>query len=175
MTVNHFFIFVALVMAGIFFGFRPVASVEPNHKEIAQLDLNTFTIYEMDEKGLIHILHGSEGLRFTDRYEVHDIAFIDNSGEVGKEMTADFGRARAETVELRGNVLIRQGDGSEVRTEKIHYDKAKRLVTSDTRFTLKQDGNRATGERLLYRLDDGHIEAKNITAFYTLPEEGETK
>ena len=93
MTVNHFFVAIALVMAGIYFGFRPVTFEETRHGEIAQLDLNGFTIYEMDEKGLIHILHGKEGLRFADRYEVHDIAFIDSSEALSKELTADFGRA----------------------------------------------------------------------------------
>jgi LPS export ABC transporter protein LptC len=175
MTINHFFVIVALVMAGILFGFRPVSVEQPDQKEIAQLDLNSFTIYEMDQNGLVHILHGREGLRFADRYEVHGIAFIDNSEQISKEMTAEFGRAREKSLELQGDVIIRQSDGSEVRTDEIFYDRTKRLVTSDSRFTLKQNGNRATGERLSYRLDDGHIEAKNITAFYTLPEEGEKK
>lgn len=175
MTVNHFFVAIALVMAGIYFGFRPVTFEETRHGEIAQLDLNGFTIYEMDEKGLIHILHGKEGLRFADRYEVHDIAFIDSSEALSKELTADFGRAREKTVELKGNVLIRQSDGSEMRTEEVLYDKTKRLATGSGRFALKQGDNRATGEGFSYRLDDGHIKARKITAFYTLPQERSKK
>lgn len=175
MTVNHFFIVVALILAGIFFGFRPVTSEAPQTGEIAQLDLRDFTVYELDEKGLIHVLHGAQGQRFADRYEVRGIAYVDNSEAVTKEMSAEFGRAREATVDLVGNVVIRQNDGSEVRAEDISYDKEQRLITSQSRFTIRQGGNRASGEGLYYKLDEGRIRANNISAVYTIPEEREKR
>jgi LPS export ABC transporter protein LptC len=173
MNVNTFFSITAVLLVVMFLAFRPVSLEKPDEKEIAELDLQSFTIYELDRNGLVRMMYGDQGQRFKEkRYEVKNIAYTDSKSGMTQDMTADFGEYRRDTIMLEGHVQIRRSDGLEIKTEKASYSQAKGIVKTDGPFLMIQSPYTAEGENLVYHTENGHIVAETIKANYRLPEQG---
>jgi LPS export ABC transporter protein LptC len=173
MSVNTFFPIVALLLVIMFLAFRPMTVEKPDGQEIAELDLQTFTIYELDREGLVRMMYGDEGQRFKNkRYEVKSIAYSDAQAELTQDMTADFGEYRRDTMILTGNVQIRRSDGLEITADKASYNQDKGVVKSHGPFKMTQAGNAASGSNLIYETASGHINAKTVNVNYKISEQG---
>lgn len=172
MNANLLFAVSALLLAGMYLFFKPISVERPQNKEVAQLDLQTFTIYELDRGGLIRVMYGDEGKRFADRYEVTNIAYSDSRDEVTQDMTADFGTYRGDTVTLTGHVLVRRSDGADIKAEKASYNQETGIIKSYGPFYMVQNGNSARGRDLVYDMNTHHVKAKSITASYLMPNQG---
>jgi len=70
------------------------------------------------------------------------VSFFNDSGEFQSMLTALEGEMsqRSEDMIARGNVVVR-GSGSTIRTEELHYDPRRNLVTSDKPTEINQQGN----------------------------------
>ncbi|MDX1294988.1 MAG: LPS export ABC transporter periplasmic protein LptC [Sulfurimonadaceae bacterium] len=173
MTVNKFFPIIALLLVVMFFAFRPITVEKPDSTEIAELDLQSFTIYELDRNGLVRMMYGDEGQRFKQkRYEVKNIAYTDSRGKFTQDMTADSGEYRLDTMTLTGNVQIRRSDGLEITADAASYNQHKGVVKTSGPFHMSQSGSSATGNNLVYHTESGHVKAKTIKANYQMPEQG---
>ncbi len=172
MTIHSFLLLVTALLAGIYLFFRPMEVERPDDRELAQLDLRAFTVYELDKNGLIRMMYGDNGQRYKDRYEVRDISYTDSSNALTQDMTADYGTYRDEEMELKGNVIIRRSDATDVMSEFVSYDKSKNIVRSDGPFVMLRPDTRIDGEGLVYNMAEGHATAKKMTVNYTIPEQG---
>lgn len=75
------------------------------------------------------------------------VSFFNDSGEFQSMLTALEGEMsqRSEDMIARGNVVVR-GSGSTIRTEELHYDPRRNLVTSDKPTEINQQGNVIRGQ-----------------------------
>jgi hypothetical protein len=173
MTINHFFGLIAMILAGTYLFFKPDVIKTPDYREIAQLDLKNFTLYEMDRSGLTRKLQGKQGRRFSDRYEVTGVTFVDTTGTLRKEMESGAGRSTADTLTLYDGVLIRRSDGSVVRADTVTYDKAHKQITGNDGFDIVYGPHRFSGTNLRYDMEHGILKADNIAATYRLDAQGD--
>lgn len=168
MNVNLFFFIVGLGLLSIFLFFRPM-EIEKNEKEeIALLDLNQFTVYELGQGGLQSIMKGSTAERFEKRYEVHDANYTDNSQAYIQNMRSDFARYEGKEIYLEQNVRYERVDGLRFLSNEAHYDQKSGIASTKGSFTLLQHGDRVKGRGLHYHSSSGHIKAKQVSGTFTI-------
>ena len=173
MNVNFFFTALALLLAGLYFFIRPIDVERGADQEVPQLDLQRFTIYELDREGLKRIMFGEQGQRFgSSRYIVHNIVYSDRRDEVTQDITAREGKYYRDILTLTGSVAIDRSDGVKIRGEKMAYDQARNVIRSYGDFNITQGPNRVTGIDLIYLTEKGHGKAAQIEAIYELNQEG---
>lgn len=75
------------------------------------------------------------------------VSFFNDSGEFQSMLTALEGEMsqRSDDMIARGNVVVR-GSGSTIRTEELHYDPRRNLVTSERPTEINQQGNVIRGQ-----------------------------
>lgn len=75
------------------------------------------------------------------------VTFFDEAGEFQSMLTALEGEMsqRNDDMIARGNVVVR-GPSSTIRTEELHYDPQRNLVTSDKPTEILQQGNVIRGQ-----------------------------
>ena len=172
MTVNTFFVLVVLLLAGIFFIFKPM-SVRPEEKtEVAQIDLVNFTTYELDENGLRNVMSGSHGWRYTNRYEILDINFTDKTKNYLQKMSADFGNYQDDVVNLVGDVRYKREDGLAFMSEEATYEQKRSTASTKGEFVIVQGSDWVRGRALVYNSAAGTAKAKDIHAGYVIREKG---
>jgi LPS export ABC transporter protein LptC len=75
------------------------------------------------------------------------VSFFDDAGTFQSMLTALEGEMNQRTDDMiaRGNVVVR-GSGSVIRTEELHYDPRRNLVTSEVATEINQQGNVIRGQ-----------------------------
>lgn len=103
-------------------------------------------------QGVKKALMVAEQLQFYNRAgkvygDTIQVSFFDDTGEFQSMLTALEGEMsqRTEDMIARGNVVVR-GSGSTIRTEELHYDPRRNLVTSDVPTEINQQGNIIRGQ-----------------------------
>ena len=172
MNVNHFFAAAAFLLVGIFVLIRPMEIERPADQQIPELDLKTFTVYELDREGLVRVMFGDEGQRFKERYEVKNIAYSDSRGSVTQDMTARNGTYENGIVTLSGDVLIRRSDGLDIKSEEASYDQKNGIVRSHGPFNMVQGSNYAQGRDFIYYTNQNRVKAVSVKASYKMPDKG---
>ncbi len=173
MNATAFFTLIALILSGIFFFFKPMEIKELEHKEIAQLELTNFTLYELTENGLKTTLSGLKGERFSDRYESEQISFTDTSKEYTQNMTADYGVYHENVVYLSGNVHYGREDGLEFTSDEASYRQDDATIRTEGSFSISRDSDHFSGRKLLYDSKKEHISAEDIRSSYTITDKKE--
>ena len=91
MNINYFFLFFSLTLAIILFVFKPIEVKQRISAEIPLFTISTFTMHEMDKKGLATYMNGETASRYANRYEVKKMDYTDNSKEYIANMKSDNG------------------------------------------------------------------------------------
>ena len=172
MTVNTFFIAVALILLSILFFFRPMSVKSEEKTEVAQIDLVNFTTYELDQNGLKNVMSGSHGWRYTNRYEIFDVNFTDNTKQYIQKMAADFGRYQNSVIDLVGNVHYRREDGLAFVSNEATYDQNRSTASTKGEFKIVHNNDWVEGKALVYNSEAGTVNAKEIEAHYLIREKG---
>lgn len=154
----------------ILFLFKPMAIKQHVFKEVPLFTISNFTMHELDQKGLVTLMNGSNAARFTDRYRVEEMDYTDNSKEYMANMKANSGVYKNEVVHLNGDILYVREDGLTFETQKAVYNKKTAIATADGNFVLYRGANRVTGEKLKYNNSLEKIESKNVNAIYKFEE-----
>ena len=176
LNANYFFIIIALILASILLFFKPIALKKSLHegKEVPALELHDFTLYEVGLGGLKDIMIGKDGFRYADRLEVNDINYTDSSRKLQNNLLADFGvYDNKELITLKGNVRYYREDGMHFKANKTIIDQKKETMHTVGSFTLSKASDNVVGENLFYDTKKSQSRAKDVTAYFTLPEEGE--
>jgi len=168
-SANYFFITVAFLLAAILYFFKPMEMEERIEKEVAQLELHNFTLYEIGVDGLKDIMIGRNGLRFEDRIEIKDIDYTDSTRSLQNNIQADFGRYNnRDIITLEGNVRYYREDGLTFSSDRAVIHQKEETIDVDGPFTLHKDGESAVGTNLFYDSKNGLSKAKNVTGIFEL-------
>ncbi len=170
MTVHHFYLFITLLLAAIYLLFKPMDVQLNDSEEVAQLELENFQLFELNTQRLKTVLSGSEGKRFSDRYEVYDVNYTNNTEESIENMVASYGLYKGETLALENDVHYRRDDGVNFTCNKAEYNKVTSVIQTVGPFTLWQYENRFSGTDLLYYSKQGKVSADDVTGIYTITE-----
>ena len=173
MTVNTFFVLVVLLLAGIFFIFKPMSVKSEEKMEVAQIDLVNFTTFELDENGLRNVMSGTHGWRYTNRYEILDINFTDKTKDYLQKMSADFGNYQDDVVSLVGDVRYKREDGLAFMSNEATYEQKRSTASTEGEFKIIQNGDWVEGRALVYNSAAGTVNAKEIRANYVIREKGQ--
>ncbi|MEA1891625.1 MAG: LPS export ABC transporter periplasmic protein LptC [Campylobacterota bacterium] len=172
MSINIFFISIFTLLLIIFFGFKPLDIKPQEFLDVPVFQIKTFTLHELNKKGLITLMKGDEALRYTDRYRVKGLDYTDNSRKYIANMRADNGvyRDQESTLDLDGNVLYNREDGLIFKTDEASYNKKTSIANTKSNYVLYRDTNIVTGNNLEYNNQLNKIKSKNIVAKYQLQE-----
>ncbi len=168
-SANYFFITVAILLAAILYFFKPLKIEERIEKEVAQLELRNFTLYELGVDGLKDIMIGRHGFRFEDRIEIKDIDYTDSTRSLQNNIQADFGRYNnKDIITLEGNVRYYREDGLKFRSNRAIIHQKDETIDAAGPFTLHKNGESAIGTDLFYDGKNGLSRAKNVTGIFEL-------
>jgi len=134
----------------IFFLFEPLNVKKQNFIDIPQFDLANFTLYELDTKGLTTYMIGDKSIKYSNRYEVENMDYTDNSSKLIANMKANNGLYKNDIVDLEGDVVYTREDGLEFITEKIVYNKKTGVANTNKEFIMLRDDNKVVGTSLIY-------------------------
>lgn len=168
MNINLFFVAIFAALGMIYIFFSPMKLQEFDKKEIAQLELVNFTIYDHDTKGLKSVLHGQKGYKYEDRYEVKDINYTDHTREYLAHLQADFGRYKESVIDLKGDVVYKRADGLTFETDKASYNQKTAVFQAPNRYTFYKNDDKITGTKLFFDSKENHVQSKQITAIYQI-------
>lgn len=166
MNINLFFITLIALLLSVFIFFKPIEVNVPDHKEIAQLELKNFQIYEVEEKGVKSILEGEMGQRFENRYEIRDVTFKDTSKTYMEVMHADHGRYQDDKVYLNQNVTYARADEMTFKSDEAMYDINNSLVTTEGSFIMSAKRNYFKGHKLKFNTKENTMLAQKVSGSY---------
>ncbi len=172
-SVNYFFIFIALVLASILLFFKPMPIKETleDGAEVAELELRNFTLYELSTDGLKDIMIGHYGFRYGDRTEVEEIDYTDSIGDQRNNLQADYGvYNNKDLITLEGNVRYYREDGMRFKSDVAVIDQINETITAVGPFSMDRDEDNVVGTDLFYDSKKGLSNAKDVTGFFTLTE-----
>lgn len=170
MNINHFFLMIFSGLLMIFFLFKPMEITEQKHGEIAMFQIENFLLHELNPTGLITLIKGEEGKRFTNRYEVDKIDYTDNSKEFKANMLANFGIYKNEIVTLSGDVDYTREDGFRFTTQEVVYERLASVATTKVPYKATMGKNIVIGTWLQQNNTKNTTLSKNINAIYFIEE-----
>lgn len=168
MNINLFFIAIVMLLMSVYVFFKPLKIDVPDHKEIAQLELKNFQLYEIEEKGVKSILEGDIGERYVNRYEVSNVTFKDTSKEFIEVMHADHGRYQNDNVYLNRNVIYAQDGGITFKSDEAQYDINNSLVTTQGAFIMSMNSGTFKGHKLKFNTKENKMLASRVSGYYNL-------
>jgi len=166
MKLTHFFVLLLLFSISLFVFLKPQELSHLNGKEIAQLEIEDFIVYELTKKGVESVLSGTIGRQYSAYYEVENVHYIENKNRLDEHLYADRGRFEKNIAYLNDNVRYFREDGLSFESSKAIYDTKKELLHVPTSFILTQNENVVYGNELHYNTKTGKIRAQNIDASY---------
>lgn len=153
--------------------FKPLNFKQQTFVDVPLFSLTSFTMYELNAKGLITLMSGDEAVRYADRYTVKLIDYTDNSQEYIANMKANNGIYKDEIVYLDGDVVYYREDGLTFETQKAVYNKKTSIAQADGSYVIYMDKNRVIGKELKYNNSLEKVSSKDVTAKYQLKERSE--
>ncbi len=168
MNINTLILVIGVLLGSIFVFFKPLSIKQPSKKEIAQLELRDFTMYEFDTKKLVDIATGEKALRYKEKDLLYDFVFNDNTDDGLVSLSANKGKYQYDTIDLKGEVLYTKSDGVEFRSEHVFYNRKKGYAKSDVPYVAYMGKNSVKGRTLYYDLKKDLIRSKNIFAIYNI-------
>lgn len=170
MNVSIFFIFITAMLAAIYIFFSPMKISMNDQKNVPQLELSHFTIYDLDEKGLKSIFKGTSGLRYTNRYLVDDVNYTDDSKKDLVHITSAHGEFQDNLINLQGNVIYTRDDGLVFKSNEASYNQVTGVFKTDGKYISYKNNDKITGRKLNYNSKTKNATSENIVALYQLNE-----
>ena len=167
MNINMLLLLLGVVLGSIFLFFKPLhIVVAKSNKEIPQAELRNYTLYELDTTKMIDLMQGSEALYFKNKEILKDFVFIDNSHKELMTLSAKEGQSKHFLIELQKDVRYTKGEGFELKTQHLLYDRKKGIVWNDVAFVVEMNGSVFQGSKLYYDLNKRIFKAKNVEIIY---------
>jgi LPS export ABC transporter protein LptC len=172
LSINTFFVLIAIGLLMIYVGFKPQYIAEQNFDDVPLFELDSFVLHELNQEKLITIMKGSETKRYSDRYSVTNISFTDNSEELLANIRADSGlyRDKDNIIDLVGNVIYNREDGLVFESQEAIYDKKTAIARTQKDYIMYRDKDSVIGTSLVYDNANGRVKSKNVVAKYQIKE-----
>lgn len=166
MSINIFFIVILGFLMAMYGYFNPNYIEKRDTKEIAKVQLQSFTLYEVSQNGIEYILEGDQGLRYDDRYEITSAKFSDNTKHFLQFIGAHKAYYRDDTISLSDGVFFEREDGLKFSSDEGVYNTKTSLVTIQGPFAITQKNNHFEGENLHYNTMLDTLSADKISGSY---------
>ena len=170
MKLNIFLVLISSLLLAILLVFKPLDIKQQKFVDVPQFKLLSFTMYELDTNGLVTLMSGTQGIKYSNRYVVNNIDYTDNSKEYVANMKADHGVYKNEIVKLNGDVRYVREDGLIFESQEATHNKKTSISNTDGDFTIYQNDNIVVGTKLVYNNIKDKIKAKNVNGKYQLKE-----
>lgn len=168
MSINLFFLLLVGLLMGMYGYFTPDYTMLDKNKEIPQIELSNFTLYEISQKGIDRILEGDEGKKFETRYVITSAKFSDNTKTLFHSIRSDHANYQNDLLKVDGNVHYVRQDGLEFRSKEGTYDANRSLIQTQGSFVITQQANRVTGTTLKYNTKQDTVSADRVCGIYQL-------
>jgi len=170
MNINIILTFIASILAFIFFYFKPIHvqhSAAP--KDLAQVEIHNFTLYQFDTQKLVDETLGKVGKIFPHRYEMYQFDFLDNSNGSLVHLSAQKGTYKKDILYVNDDIEYSTEDGLNFQTQELQYLRKKGIVRNKSKFFVQyQDKHKMYGEKLYYNIDSKRFHSQNTTIIYFL-------
>jgi LPS export ABC transporter protein LptC len=170
MNINFFFIVISSILLMILLLFKPLDFKQQAFVDVPMFSLSSFTMYELNNKGLITLMIGDEAVRYADRYTVKLIDYTDSSKDYIANMKANNGVYKDDIVYLDGDVVYYREDGLTFETQKAVYNKKSSIAQADGKYVFYMEKNRVIGRELKYNNSLERVQSKDVIAKYQLKE-----
>lgn len=168
MNINLFFLLVAVGLSAILFGFKPIKVKEQEFIDVPVFNVVAFTMYELNEQGLVTLMSGTEGTKYSNRYVVNDVDYTDNSKEYIANIKANKGIYKNDIATMNGDVVYFREDGLAFESQEVIYNKKTSITRSDGDYVLYQNNDKVIGNFLVYNNNKDLIDSKNVTVKYQI-------
>ncbi|MFY9141380.1 LPS export ABC transporter periplasmic protein LptC [Sulfuricurvum sp.] len=168
MSINIFFVLILGLLLGMYGYFAPNYVPQQEKREIPKIQLMDFTLYEISNKGIDHILEGKEGKKFDERYTVTSGKFSDNTKSLFQSIRSDNVVYQYDILNLTGNVYYSRADGLEFHSDEGTYDTNNSVIQTQGSFVITQNANRIDGEKLNYHTGQKTVTANQVRGSYQL-------
>lgn len=171
MNINSYFIIIFVGLLVIFSFMEPLNIKGQEPKDTPLFELTSFTIHELNDKGLSTLMQGEKALSFDDKYLVSNIDYTDNSKDLIVNVKAQHGVYKDDVVNLKGNVVFNREDGLIIETDDIIYNKNTGLVNSDEKTTMRKNDDNIVGATLTYDINQEILKVTDVMAIFKFKEE----
>ncbi len=156
----------------IFIGFKPLDIKQKEFIDVPLFELEVFTLHELSKNGLVTLMKGNKAIRYSNRYNVSNINYTDNSKEFLANMRADKGlyRDKKEIIDLEGNVIYNREDGLVFESQEARYNKITSIATTTKDYVMYRDKDKVVGTSLIFDNANKKIKSKNVVANYQIKE-----
>ena len=154
----------------IYIFFQPLKIKQQEFDDVPLLTIENFIMYELQSTGLQTVMSGTKALRYTQRYIVDDINFIDSSEEFVSSMQADNGIYKNNIVDLKGNVVYKREDGLTFESDTLKYNTKNSTAQTQDDYLAHQDKNSMRGASFIYDSINNTMKSKQVTVKYQLQE-----
>jgi hypothetical protein len=138
--------------------------------QIPQLEIEDFTLYKLNEKGVRSVVSGTIGRQYVSYYEVQNAHYIENKNKLGQHLYSDKGRFEKDIAYLDDNVRYFREDGLSFESDHAVYDTKKELLYVPEKFILTQNEHIVYGSELHYNSITGVVLAQDVDANYYMEE-----
>jgi len=166
LNINIFFIILSVGLMMIFLLFKPMHIQQHKFIDLPLFELSSFSLYELNKKGLNNIMLGSKATKYNDRYSVENIDYTDNSRNFIANMKSNTGVYKNDIVNLEGNVTYTREDGLVFVAPFITYNKQTTIASTDSNYVLYKGKDRISGTSLRYNNISDQVSSKNVLAIY---------
>jgi len=169
-NINIFFTVIIVGLLMIFFLFEPIHLKKQNHGEIALLKLENFKISELNREKLVSVIAGTTGTRYTNRYIIDDLDYVDNENKDLVKLKSKIGIYKNNILDLEGDVKYIRADGLSFESQRIIYNEKSKIAKSPVKYTSHMNNHLAKGSSIEYNSVTKVTNSKNITINYQLKE-----
>lgn len=166
MKITHFFVLLFLFSASLLIMLKPQQYQKTDGEKIPQMEIEDFTLYEINTEGVKSVVSGTIGRQYDLYYEVENAHYVENKNRMGEHLYADRGKFEKDIAYLNENVRYFRDDGLSFESDHAVYDTKKELLYVPKSFVLTQNENIIYGNELHYNAKSGDIDAKQISASY---------
>lgn len=152
----------------IYLLFEPLKIKERIFDDVPLFEINSFVMYELNNKGLKTLMTGDKTLKYEDRYVVDTIDFTDDSKGHISNMKADRGVYIEDVINLSGNIMYVREDGLSFSSEVMTYNTTKAIAKTQSRYSATKDKSTMRGTSLEYNSVLNTIKSKNVVINYQL-------
>jgi len=170
MKLNIFLILITMLLLSILLIFKPLDIKQQKFVDVPQFKLVTFTMHELDTNGLLTLINGTQGTKYSNRYVVKNIDYTDNSKEYIANIKANNGVYKNDIVNLTGDVRYVREDGLIFESQEATHNKKTGISHTNGDFTIYQNDNIVHGTKLVYDNIKDKIKAKIVDGLYLLNE-----
>lgn len=167
-NINFLFITIFIILIIIFILYRPLHSKQDISDEVAQLELQIFKMYELNQSSSKLVATAQYAYKYSDRYEMFDMHIDEKSNGSVNRIEAGFALYKGDFLHLESGVQFLSDDDLEFRAEEVDYNQSTATIIVNSDFKAREAKSHFEGTQLHYNLETKKLFAKNVKAFYNL-------